>query len=849
MNKTTQLEKFLPTALIQPEIDSAFAQRLNEQLKSALRQGDQRVPRHSIWNQRLVWAVVLLLFIAMSVTIIIGPSRVWAQVQRWLGYFLGEGFVNPESVMVLDGPVLQHGPGNSLTITNSLIQNGMVKVWGEFDSEFANPGEVWLSLDDGSLIKGSWSYEPDVAGTKGILFTFTLGQNNSKITGLKTESGWNIPLGFIPGSEAFPPADGAVLPGADDCQTSHNLQFCAIGTHLVDDSLEILVQISSEDGKTVPYTAVDGLDYREIFPVLNTTPLLIAQDGSSFEATYRVSFGRGAGKVIWDFPLRFEGFGNKTGQYDLKIPGLLYTVPFSDSLTVDVGDNPHEGQVIPLDKTVRVDGLSLHFDRALITSPKDGELTLLAYAQPIDFSQPRFIMRLEQERPLNGQDMYGGYFDGEKFAFTIQIGKSYGNQTGLIHFGMLSATIFDSSDITLPVTVSEASLQTSVTSIPETVDKFETPVSQQALSMETFSETGISLNPGGLLYSVTEEENSSLYFFDPAAGNPPQLVANLPGKLLELFPLVDGTVFYTVGEIGPSEDFGVPKQLYRYMPGKGKPTMIFADFPSNVDPKSLAISHKGTYLSFRSYEPVAGGGSEVRTKLVLLDRCSQTCPTHLVNGWGEFAGWSFSSDSRAWSTDRDNMILYGFNPAGEPGNNTDLFTLRLENFPAIDLVNLTRGNVPMIANAFWTQDNQSIYLVRASGTTPGNTYAIDRLELATGAISTLSETLPWNMAEVIEFEMGKFIDAWSVREAVSNELVIRSYDSELDLSKTLWSKPSVQKADVLRGGQISHSGQWMIYRSAPGQAVIFDLTTKQFIGSDICHTSPQGGFCTWKWLP
>lgn len=849
MNKASHIEDLLPIALDQQAMDENFSIALGSRLRKHIEENvrNPRQPRQL--GFKLAWAFGILAFIIFSFTLILGPGKVWAQVQRWFGYFPGEGFIDSENVQVLGQTVSQFGQGNTLTIKNGLIQDGLVKVWAEFDQKFENPGEVWIRLGEGSLVKGGWSHEPDLAGSKGLLFTFKLPKPDSTVVALKTESGWNMPLSFVPGHGAFPPAENAILPGMDACASTLNLRFCAVGSNLQDEHLEVLVEIFSEDGKIKPYAAMTGLDYREILPSINTTPLLVGDKAISISANYDKAHVNSIRTNYWSVPLKFDGFIGEFGDYSLRLPGLLYTVPFSDSLIVDVGANPRDGQVILLDSDIEADGIKMHFSQAVILGDGTGELKLMAFSEPIDFTQSRFILSFEQAPPENGQDMYGGFFDGNRFALTLQIGKSFGDQTGKIKMSVLSATIFDNSTIDLKVMIKEGSSQPMITAIPDVVDGFSTPSVQQALPMDTFSETGESLKAGELLYSVLNGENSILYAYDPNATKPSNQIATLPGRLLQLFPMGDGSLFYTIGELNPGEEFGIPKQLYQYLPGRGEPKLVFADFPSNVDPLSLAISHSKRFLSFRSYEPIAGSGTRAVSKLVRLDLCEEgVCPVNVIEGLGDYAGWQFHANAKGWSDSRDVLILIGTNTAHNENLVVDLFLMDLEGFPAMKMTNLTEDYAPIVDSAYWAKDGNSIMIVRSSGDPDRNLYGIDEFDLTDEKTNTLAESLPWTEVKVLHFPDGQRIEAWSQLDLETNQIVIRKYGVGNYDTESLWSKIFTSQSDILRDGAISANGEWIIYRRTPASAVLFEVATRQLSDGAVCVEASSESYCTYEWV-
>ncbi len=848
MSKYQYIEEKLKIALEANCLSKEFDEKLEESLRTKIKKRSFNKNRTKPIALRLAWVFGVLFFVILSVTLVLGPDRVWAQVQKLLGYFPGVGFVDPESVMVLDGQVAQQGPGNTLTIKNSLIQDGVVKIWAEYSEKAENPGEVWLNYVDGSKVRGTWSYEPDVQGTRGMLFVFHTDLPAESIIALTTKSGWNIPLSYQSGTDAFPPVENASLPGQEACQSINSLRICAISNHFEGDSLEVLLEITSEDGKTRPYAEVSGLDYRDILPDFETSPSLTDENGKSISATVLPQPAIQTSDNAWTITLLFEGLSQEIASYRLELPGLMYTYPVSDVVRVDVGSQPKPGQSFKLDKTITVQDLALRFDHAELISGGAGDLTLMAYTQEIDSGRDRFILGLEQGPPDNGQDMYGTYFDGKRYALTMEIGKNKGNQTGIINMNVISAIIYDGTKINIPVKVNESSLEPVMTSIPEIVDGFQTPQVLQSLDMSRFTESGEILESGELLYSIAGADCSSLYAFNPNRRNESRLIATVPGKILDLFLLEDGALYYTIGEMESGDDFGQPKQLYRYIQGQGAPELVFAEFPGNIDPSSLSVSHLGRYLSFRTYEQIAGSGTDYRSKIVRLDRCEGgICPVNLVEGFGEYAGWQISVGANAWSPDRDALILYGTNKDDANKSRVDLFIMDLEDFPAMNLIELSEGHEVLIENAFWSLDGESIYLLRNSGLPASNLFALDQINVLDKSFLTISRELPWNMSEVIELKDGSFIDSWSVIDLESQQIVIRHYHPGLDVSEVIWRKDFFGKSEILGPGLVSADGKWVVFRRGIDRPLLFDMNKGQFVESVICEKSSNAEYCTFIW--
>jgi len=126
---STEIEEALGTLSSAPEPDPAFVARLERQLRAqgttAARQ-PAREPsvwqhfRGLIWQplQRHRWATIgVAVLLALAVALLaVGPQRVWADLQRLLGYVPGVGFVNLEETRVLAAPVTVTRQGVTLRV-------------------------------------------------------------------------------------------------------------------------------------------------------------------------------------------------------------------------------------------------------------------------------------------------------------------------------------------------------------------------------------------------------------------------------------------------------------------------------------------------------------------------------------------------------------------------------------------------------------------------------------------------------------------------------------------------------------------------------------------------------------
>jgi hypothetical protein len=132
---SSEIEEALGTLFSAPEPDPAFVARLERQLMAQDRAGateaaEEAPPLRRFWDliwqpvRRHRWATVgIAVLLAVAVAFLaVGPQRVWADLQRLLGYVPGVGFVNLEETRVLTAPMTVTRDGVTLRVEQVLAQ-------------------------------------------------------------------------------------------------------------------------------------------------------------------------------------------------------------------------------------------------------------------------------------------------------------------------------------------------------------------------------------------------------------------------------------------------------------------------------------------------------------------------------------------------------------------------------------------------------------------------------------------------------------------------------------------------------------------------------------------------------
>jgi len=180
---TSGIERALETLFTAPIPDPTFVSTLERQLQAhndmlLNSNAVKEVPAQRLWSRvtnvltRHRWATVtvsllLALTLALAVT---GPQRVWADLQRFLGYVPGVGFVNLEETRVLVAPVEVSRDAVTLRVEQILAQSDRTvvvirseglppenRLWPD-GAKGTGDYQPWLRLPDGSkLASNTWT--------------------------------------------------------------------------------------------------------------------------------------------------------------------------------------------------------------------------------------------------------------------------------------------------------------------------------------------------------------------------------------------------------------------------------------------------------------------------------------------------------------------------------------------------------------------------------------------------------------------------------------------------------------------------------------------------------------------
>ncbi|PKO05459.1 MAG: hypothetical protein CVU41_12575 [Chloroflexi bacterium HGW-Chloroflexi-3] len=371
--------------LLTPQDDSIeFLSTLREQI---LHKYTSRQPKTTFFAFRPVWITTIILIMAVTAILIIGPQQVYASFMRLLGYVPGVGMVEQDStIRILAEPVQLTRDGITVSVNQAILTTNETRLeygvsgvplsaYPEGEMVTGCIEQPILQLPDGSVISLSdpIPYEFNTA-------TFILPCIFNTLPGL-VPNDWRLELQFVPA-----PSDFKILPVVD--------------THPTDPPQEELKLTQTELTPTItentPYATVSIEKYIETengYILLGAVRPDIAE-GEWLQIT-GAAIIRDANdqKISYEYPLDIQYQQesdepmNGGGSFAIQIKGekveFPITIGFSGvvispvdplataTLTVDVGENPQPGDVIEVNQTVDLAGFPVKLLTITIVS-RDG---------------------------------------------------------------------------------------------------------------------------------------------------------------------------------------------------------------------------------------------------------------------------------------------------------------------------------------------------------------------------------------------------------------------------------------------------------------------------------------------
>lgn len=803
-----QIETDICLAFAVPEADPVFVTKLDKLLRIEAVTLPHKSQNHTNFRGRLsrwVWVTVVLV---IALLLFVFRQPVIASIGRLFGYaYMPEvGFVAVIEVRALENAVQQTHEGRSVTVTQGLATNYLTSLWVTFSDEARPVDGAWLESPEGHRYAlENWNYSPDEAGTTGVVAYFPpLPESVNNVTLILPE-GWHVPLKWVPGSESsLTPANiNVITPVSDDeatpmeaisgepCAETHGITFCIQAVAREGEDLLVLIESTA----TGPYSAGDR--NFSMFTVLGEIENLILSDntGQRFGVAEEREFSQGdQTKMITT--LTFPGAADVTGPLQLSLPAVLVSLPIEEELIVDLGEDPQNGQVIPLDRTLTVDGYSVHFSQATIEGDRDTTLMLSIESDPFDNTLPVRIFSLEPGRPEGVQDRYGGGVTGDSCSFRLQLYQYDAVMDGILQIPFLNATLKVRGPFVLTFEVPEEIVEP--TPAPEVVD--DAPYSPiptgEPLSMESYYYSGEALRSEDLLSIEVVGGDSWIFAASPDEDLIQRHIAILPGEVMAIHPHTDLLGMDYITGIRDESGNNQYHQLYSVRFTDNQPVLLIGELGQQAF--GFDWSFDGRFLAYRTTQDAPGEPEQFTLQIVdLTCRTTAGCepaPVYSSAGMGMFV-WSpvdYRLGTMAEST-------------GFQDSDIGLLSLDPETFE-VTLENLTQS--PLIrdfGSLVWSPSGDRLFYPCEAGLTEINEYSLCGVELAAPGDQVIEQLLPWNMHSIHMAAGRLIIDANAVMQ--EGQFRIRAYDLVTGESRMLMEWPVENK--YLIETHISPSGAWM----------------------------------------
>lgn len=745
-------------------------------------------PRKSL-GWRWAWAVPVILLALLLVF----RQPVAASLGRLFGFLYepGVGFVPIESARVLKQPVRQEVDGRWLTVTRGLADARQTMVWLEY-SDAARPGDgAWLESANGLRLDVKyWEWQPDEPGTHGVWLVFGRLPGEEKQVTLGLPEGWRIPLTWVPaseGSQALPAVlpQGATVPaatGASDatlqpCGTAAAVTVCVQAVTRSADALEVLLEAQST-GVLLP----GGFLGRELVVLAQTR--LVDGQGNVYPAQDWLQVFPYTEERL-GAALRFTGAQNAVGPLRLELAGIYAHSALSRELVVDLGTDPQPGQVIPLDLSVDVAGVPVHFSQAVLQEPASGSLVMQLASDPLQPREGVTVALLHPGKPERIVDRYGEFSDQAILGITVELLQPDGKVNGRLVLPLTGATLRADGPFNLSFDAPQEQIAGTQEPVVVTDGEFIPLPQGDALPMEGFSFSGRRLQAGDKLAVVGNAGQSTL--LAASSNGAVEAVATLPGQVLEVFVHPDrGGIDYLTGSRDDQGGLSY-EQLYTLRFGDDKPRLLVGVFPRGAN--GFTQSFDGNWLAYLSPRSGPGENGSRQVMLVSLQcRSGGECKARPVDAPADLDVYSI-----VWSPVELRLAALGVPPEQFSGM-SDVFTILLDGQSGeTRLTNLTASAQMDDQNVQWAGDGKSLLIACADSGLPANTYALCKNDLVVDMDTMIDTRLPWNMRVFLASTDGRWlVDRSPVMQ--DGVLRLRVYDRASGETRSLVEFPPAKQA-------------------------------------------------------
>lgn len=410
------------------------------------------------WRRGIALAAVVLALVALTLTWI-GPRRVWAHLQQWLGYVPGIGFVELDESRVLTAPVaLQRGdvtlhieqllarPDGTTVVISSEGLPPEDAVWphgARVDEEFAPR----LHLPDGRTLQTetftlSWG-----AGTLVFpalpddVYSVTLSLPGLPLVPPEVApEGWEIPLLLRSATgelaDVLFPQPYAVTEASDTHQ-GVTLRVVAVAQSAEETAVRLQLQWSNPDWES---HFIHSSDMPALRDDLGHVYYEAADPGSgstsqtvvvSVQPEDETSPTPALPVPALEETLVFAPVSPSARRLTLAMGGFRFDVPAEAEFTVDLGDTPRVGDTWPLELDLTVDGLPVH---VFVASARLVEEQIGSF----DDAQKRLILQFDIAPAGHGEDiaLCGLWLESAETGFRSGSTGGYDPQSGQVRAGL-----------------------------------------------------------------------------------------------------------------------------------------------------------------------------------------------------------------------------------------------------------------------------------------------------------------------------------------------------------------------------------------------------------------------------
>ncbi len=568
------------------------------------------------------WAVAATLTILFALLIVF-HQPVFAAVGRLFGYIYVQdtGFLPADSTFVLAQPVAQEHDGRTLLALRGISTPQETILYLEY-SDIASPADgAQLELPNGETLPLTWwEYNPNLPDSHGVRLTFPTLPSGISQTTLTLPEGWHLPLTWMPASasalpdvQVVPYLEGIGEPSAqpDLCVEKNGMKLCVLAATTSPEATSVLVEAKPLNPDLRPSWMGTVWQAESI--------ILQDEQGEALQIQEAQ-----AGTLIFP-PLP------AAQQVTLTIPALLADVNILEqTLVVDVGSDPQPDTILPLDATIQILDMPVHFSQATFVGDGVNSLRLTLNADPVQTVNGLTPASLEIGKPDRVDDLYGsGMLMGSKDIF-IELLRPQGKINGKITIPVIGASVIVDGPFEFTFTLPE---EASITPTPVVADPnsfFPAPM-PTPLPFDHYFFSGQTLESGDLLYAVWHDAQSDIYRISPSMNTDHGLFLTLPGHVssINIHPDRQG-IDYLTGIYNKDSNVLDDPHLYTFRFGEPVPRLLTLTPSGLLLPFQMAWSSDGQLLAFNVAGNVPGAMDSIGW-VDLSCREDGECPANVVD--------------------------------------------------------------------------------------------------------------------------------------------------------------------------------------------------------------------------